>query len=404
MKIAFLTMHSCPLAQAGTKDTGGMNVYAIDTARELEAKNHTVDIFTRSHANHEEKIINISPQVRLIHVKAGENDLNKESLAQHIDEYVSGIDEFRSSNNLRYDIIHSHYWLSGKAGLSLSRKLSVPHVTSFHTTAALKNSTPINNLEIQEREPSEREIAQKSDRIIAWTHEESESLVSMYGASKKNISVVPIGVDLQLFKKKNRETARNRFGLPANKDLILYLGRLDPIKGPDLFINTVLKLSSRKNLEAWVVGGEKYTYEKQLLQTQSSVLTLDEKIRFFEPIPHQQLPWLYSAADILIVPSYYESFSMVTAESLATGTPVIASDVAGPASLIEDGKSGFLIKPGNATEFASKINYLLDSNKTLENMSAYAPSTVSHLAWPRIIEKIINTYEIAINSPERIPL
>ena len=132
--------------------------------------------------------------------------------------------------------------------------------------------------------------------------------------------------------------------MPINKDLILYLGRLDPIKGPDLFITTVLELSNRKNLEAWVVGGEKYTYEKQLLQTQSSALTLDEKIRFFEPIPHQQLPWLYSAADILIVPSYYESFSMVTAESLATGTPVIASDVAGPASLIENGKSGFLIK------------------------------------------------------------
>ena len=216
--------------------------------------------------------------------------------------------------------------------------------------------------------------------------------------------MVPIGVDLQLFKKKNREIARKRFGLPINKDLILYLGRLDPIKGPDLFITTVLELSNRKNLEAWVVGGEKYTYEKQLLQTQSSVLTLNEKIRFFEPVPHQQLPWLYSAADILIVPSYYESFSMVTAESLATGTPVIASDVAGPASLIEDGKSGFLISPGNSTEFGSKINYLLDSKEILEKMSAYAPSTVSHLAWPRIIEKIINTYEIAINSAERIPL
>lgn len=404
MNIAFLTMHSCPLEQAGTRDTGGMNVYAIDTARELEAKNHRVDIFTRSHSTDEPVIIQISPQVRLIHINAGEIDLNKESLSQYIDEYVSGISEFQAERNIHYDIIHSHYWLSGKAGLSLSKKLSAPHVTSFHTTAALKNSTLINNLETQEREPSEREIAQRADRIIAWTHEESESLMSIYGASKKNISVVPIGVDIELFQKKNRETARKRFGLPLNKDLILYLGRLDPIKGPDLFIETVLKLANRKNLEAWVVGGEQNTYEKQQLQNQSSNLTLNEKIRFLEPIPHQQLPWLYSAADILVVPSYYESFSMVTAESLATGTPVIASDVAGPASLIKDGESGFLIKPGDSNEFASKINYLLDSKSTLEEMSLRAPTTVSHLAWPNIIEKIINTYKVAINSVERISL
>ncbi len=404
MNIAFLTMHSCPLEQAGTRDTGGMNVYAIDTARELEAKNHSVDIFTRSHSNNEPKIIQISPRVRLIHINAGEINLNKESLSQYIDEYVFGIDEFQAESSIYYDIIHSHYWLSGKAGLSLSQKLSVPHVTSFHTTAALKNSTLINNLETQEREPSEREIAQRVDRIIAWTHEESESLMSIYGASKKNISVVPIGVDLELFQKKHRATARKRFGLPLDKDLILYLGRLDPIKGPDLFIDTVLKLASRENLEAWVVGGENHTYEKQQLQTQSSVLTLNDKIRFFEPIPHQQLPWLYSAADILVVPSYYESFSMVTAESLATGTPVIASDVAGPASLIKHGESGFLIKPGDSNELASKINYLLDSKSTLEKMSLHAPNTVSYLAWPKIIEKIINTYELAINSVEPISL
>ena len=305
MNIAFLTMHSCPLEQAGTRDTGGMNVYAIDTARELEAKNHRVDIFTRSHSNDDQKIIQISPQVRLIHINAGEINLSKESLSQYIAEYVSGIDEFQSDRNIRYDIIHSHYWLSGKAGLLLSQKLSLPHVTSFHTTAALKNSTLIDNLETQEREPSEREIAQKADRIIAWTHEESESLISIYGASKKNISVVPIGVDLELFQKKNKKAARERFKLPLNKDLILYLGRLDPIKGPDLFIDTALKLSNRENLEAWVVGGEEYTYEKQQLQAQPSVLTLKEKIKFFDPIP--QIPFVVSLRTFFCIP-YLSTF------------------------------------------------------------------------------------------------
>ncbi len=397
MRVSFLTMHSCPLVQAGERDTGGMNVYVLALAKELEAKDVCVDIFTRYHTSRDPEIVTISPHVRVIHMPGGDVAEEKEDLHLHVDEYVHAIESFRDREGLTYDLVHSHYWLSGQAGTTLASQWNVPHLTCFHTTAKIKNEAFLENQEAPQRAPAETQVMAEADQIIVFTQDEADALTRLYDAPQDKLSVIPIGVDFSLFQPRNRTQARQRVGIPAGEEALLYVGRLDPIKGAELLLHAASLLRERPRLHVRIVGGEQKPGERARLEQCARKLGIEDRASFFDPVPHEELPWLYAAVDMLVVPSYYESFSMVTAEALASGTPVVASDVGGPASLVHDGLSGYLVQPGDIRAFAQRIELLLDDTSLRETLAHHAPDTVAHLDWPTVAERIIEAYSATLD-------
>lgn len=396
MRIAQLSMHSCPLARPGERDTGGMNVYILDLAHQLEARGFCVDIFTRYHTARDPQVISIGPRTRLIHVRAGEPSEPKEELHNYVDEFSEGVESFREQEALTYSIAHSHYWLSGAAGMTLSRRWGTPHLTSFHTLAEVKNEAFPDNHESPERAATEARVTTYTDRIIAWTQGEADALTRLYGASPLRTVVLPAGVDLDLFYPRNRDQARQRLGLSPDENVLLFVGRLEPIKGPDIFLRAAGLLESKQGLRLLVVGGDQRPNEGTRLRALAAELGLADHVTFVGPVPHDELPWYYSAADLLVVPSYYESFSLVTAESLSCGTPVVASRVGGLVTLVKEGVGGRLVAPAQPRAFAAHISDLLADEPLRRTMAMAAPGTVAHLGWPAIADRIVTVYAAAL--------
>ena len=263
-----------------------------------------------------------------------------------------------------YSLIHTHYWVSGLAGLEVSRQFNIPHVTTFHTIAAVKEQASELSLEPPERHEAERAIAWGTDGVVAWTQFERDTLVSMLGAESNRIAVAPIGVDSERFRPLNKAEARQRLGIGADEETLLYVGRLDRIKGADVLIKAAGLLADRPQMRVRFVGGEVDADYAAGLRALVSELCIDERITWAGVVANDELPWHYAAADLVIVPSYSESFSIVAAEAMACGTPVVASNVPGPASFIEDGVSGRLVPAGDAPALARAICELLDDEAT----------------------------------------
>jgi D-inositol-3-phosphate glycosyltransferase len=375
-----------------------MNVYVLALAQELAARRFCVDIFTRYHTPRDPEVVRVGPQVRVIHVPTANLEETKEGLHLSVPQYVEGIEAFRVREGLDYGLVHSHYWLSGQAGIDLSRQWRVPHLTSFHTLAEVKNEAFTDNTEAAQRAPTEARVAAKADWTIAWTQHEADSLVRLYGASPSRIAVVPIGVDTSLFQPQDRVEARRRLGIPLDGEVVLFVGRFDPIKGVRLLPEIASCLRDRPQLRLLAVGGDQMPGETGRLLQHAHDLGVEDKLCVLPPAPHEELPWYYSAADVQIVPSYYESFSMVTAEALACGTPVVASNVGGPASLVKDGLSGFLTPPGDAEALATKVRGLLDNEDMRRDMAAHARETVTHLAWPAVTDRITQLYAASLDN------
>ena len=403
MRVALLTMHSCPLGPAGERDTGGMNVYVTELARELESRNFCIDIFTRYHTPRDPEIVPVGSKTRVIHVPAGPPDAKKEALSGHVDQFVTGVEGFAEREGLDYHLIHSHYWLSGQAGLELSKRWSAPHMVSFHTLAETKTEAFPENTEIADRAPAESQIAKSADRIIAWTEHEAASLVEKYGAPPERIAIASIGVDLEQFSVRESDQARRRLGIDLEDEVVLYVGRLDAIKGPRILLGAASRLRHRPRLRVIIVGGDQADGDTARLRELSRELGLDERVTFVGSVLHEELPWYYSAASVQVVPSYYESFSMVTMEALASGTPVIASDIGGPATLVQNGVAGFLVPPADEAAFADRIAALLDDPELRRRFSEAAPATVSHLTWGSAADRIVGVYASALEGVGEIP-
>ena len=403
MRVALLTMHSCPLGAAGERDTGGMNVYVTELARELESRDFCVDIFTRYHTPRDPEIIPIGSRTRVVHVSAGPPDAKKDALPPHVDQFIDAVDAFAKREGRGYDLVHSHYWLSGQAGLTLSTLWEAPHMVSFHTLARTKNEAFSRNREHPERAPMETKVATSADRIIAWTEHEAAALVEKYGAPADRIAIAPIGVDLDQFSLKEGGLARRRLGIDPEDEVILYVGRLDAIKGPQILLEAASKLRDRPRMRVMLVGGDQDDGDSVRLREFAQKLGLDGQVTFVGSVLHEELPWYYSAASVQVVPSYYESFSMVTAEALASGTPVIASDVGGPATLVQHGVAGYLVPPADETALAARIAEVLDDRTLRDSFSEAAPSTVSHLAWESVVDRIVDIYASALEGMEEIP-
>jgi D-inositol-3-phosphate glycosyltransferase len=407
MRIAMLSVHSSPLATLGGKEAGGMNVYVRELSRELGRRGVDVDIFTRCQDPSVPQVVDLDRHVRVVNLHTGPRaPYDKNWVLTYLPEFVSRIRCFADGEDLQYDLIHSHYWLSGEAALALRRSLGAPVVHMFHTLGALKNRVArgAEERETAQRVAIERKLMQQADAIVAATALDRDQMIEHYGADASRIAVVPCGVDLAHFQPADMAAARAALDLPPPPHrLLLLVGRIEPLKGIDTLIRAVALLAERRpawrdSLTALVVGGggegdrAAWNAEQRRLDTLRRELGVADEVRFLGARPQEQLPLLYGAADIVTMPSHYESFGMVALEGMACGRPVVATAAGGPALIVEDGVSGLLTPPDDALALAEHLERLLVDDALRAEMGAAARRQAARYGWPAITCSVMRVY------------
>jgi len=396
-RIAMLSVHTCPLAALGGKETGGMNVYVRELSRELGRMGFLVDVFTRCQDAQVPRIVPMGEQVRVIHLDAGPaRPLPREHTYRYLEEFAHSLEQFRLEEGITYDLIHGHYWLSGVVGLELRRRWSVPLLQMFHTLGALKNEVARS---IEEREPplrlqEEARIVRAADCLIAATPVDRAHLVWHYEAVPHRIVVVPCGVDTTLFRPIPPSRAKAQLGL-GDDPIVLYVGRLAPVKGVETLLESIPKLQHGRAPTILIVGGgldEPTNGHVATLRSKIRALGIEERVHFLGAQPQERLPYFYSAAQVTVMPSYYESFGMVALEAMACGSPVIASRVGGLTVTVEDGVNGFLVPEGAPMELATRLDQLLNDEASRRRLGGEAIRHASKYRWPCIADSIRKIY------------
>jgi D-inositol-3-phosphate glycosyltransferase len=373
-----------------------MNVYIRELARELGRRQTPVDIFTRWTNEHTPRIVSLGKRVRVIHIQAGPlAPVHKHDLYQYLPAFVQSIEAFRRAEARNYDIVHSHYWLSGVAAAQLAQRWDVPHITMFHTLGRLKQLANPFEPEPPLRLEMEQQLVQQADRIIAATTDERTQIVRSCGVSANRVQVIPCGVDLQLFTAQQKQQARKKLGLKSSQPMLLFVGRLDPFKGPDLFLRAAAMMKEQAQLV--VVGGKLHgDKELQELQKLARDLDISQRVHFLGARPQQELPLLYSAADVTVVPSYHESFGLVAVESLACGTPVVATRAGGLMTIVQNNETGYLV-PRCPGFFAERLDTLLSEPELLARMQLAARPSVLHFSWSSVADQVNHIYDDLID-------
>ena len=399
LKIAMLSVHSCPVGTLGSRDTGGMSVYIVELASALGKLGHLVDVYTRVHDPRDRQIYALGKDVSLIHLKAGEDEpIHKLAVYPHLPDFACGLEAFRKENNLQYDIVFSHYWLSAWVGEYLQQWWHIPHLTMFHTLGAVKNSTGIGEDEPELRTETEKELARSCYHIIAPTEREKEGIVQHYGASPEKISVVPCGVNLELFRPVDKDKAKRELELGSDR-IILFVGRIEAVKGIEQLVRAVSYLQNKSSSRLVIIGGDDASHvETQKLRGLARELGIEVKITFVGSVRQERLPYFYSAADVCVISSYYESFGLVALESLACGTPVVATDVGGSKSIIREGETGYVVADNEPHHLAEKIDLLLSRRSPDINSALSIRASVSRYSWPNIAEAIVGEFQNVLDS------
>ncbi|MFH1638965.1 MAG: glycosyltransferase [Chloroflexota bacterium] len=387
LRIAMLSTHSCPIGPLGAKDTGGMSVYVREVACELGKQGHLVDIYTRVHDVAENEITELGQNVRLIHLKAGGGkDLRKIAMHTYIPEFARNLEDFRKRNNLRYDIIFSHYWLSGCAGEYLKNWWHVPQMIMFHTLGAMKIA--IGEKESRLRLESEKRLIGNCERVIAPTEREKGNLISYYGASEETIRIIPCGVNQNLFQPLPRTWAKEQLGQTGNK-VILFVGRIEPLKGIGRLIQAVALLPNRSAVKLLVVGGDEESKpEMERLIRLAKKLRIQDSVIFTGRVKQTSLPLYYSAADVAVISSHYESFGLVALEALACGTRVVTTDVGDLKNIIIQEVTGYVLAEKTPQAMAVKIAMALSQTDTGGGSAALMRASVNRFNWTMIAGKI----------------
>jgi D-inositol-3-phosphate glycosyltransferase len=416
MNIAMISYHTCPLATLGGKDTGGMNVYVRDLTRELGRLGIHVDVFTRSQNEHVPHVLHdLGFGNRVVHVPAGpERPLPKRDLVDHIPEFAEHIQAFASEKGVRYDLIHSHYWLSGLAAELLKQSWHIPVVQMFHTLGEMKNRVAQTEAEKEGsyRLDGERRVLRVADRIIAATPAEQAQLRWLYLADPGKMTVIPPGVDTSHFYPIPKDEAREAAGLPKGERIILFVGRLQPLKGVDTLIQAATRLrlrdiSAQHPVHLVVVGGnpngtgEDTDAELARLQGLTRDLCMDRMVVFLGQRDQDKLPYYYSAAEVVVMPSHYESFGMVALEAMACGTPVVASQVGGLAYLVQDGVTGFVVPDQDPEVLADRLTLLLGDAELRRRMGKQAAAYARTFDWENVAVQIADVYRslLGVSSP-----
>jgi len=408
-RIAMLSVHTCPLAALGGKETGGMNVYVRELSRELGARGLVVDIYTRSQDAARDRIVHPWPNVRVIHLPAGpEEPYSKNLVFSHLPEFLSGMEAMAEQEGITYDVLHSHYWLSGWVAREFSRRHSVPTVHMFHTLGKMKDTVARSpeEKETDVRIQVESELVSSLDRIIAATPLDRQQTIELYGAAPDRIRVIPLGVDPEMFHPIPQAEARRAIGLdlPGVCRLVLFVGRLDPLKGLDTLVRAMCKLTDLepelvKGTCLAVIGGDvdedsdALENEIECLDKLKKEVGLDDLVVFLGSRAQDTLAQYYSAAEVVVVPSHYESFGLVALEAMACGAPVIASRVGGLMHTIEDNVTGLLVPAGDPDALADKLRQVLLDADLRERLGANARAHALTYTWPNVAEQIIQVYE-----------
>lgn len=413
-RVAMLSVHTCPLATLGGKETGGMNVYVRDLSRELGRRGIAVDCFTRLQNPDLPRISHkLGPNCRVIHVPAGpQAPYDKNRVVDHLPEFVSGILNQAQREGVRYDVLHSHYWLSGLAARELQRTWNAPIIQMFHTLGHMKNSVASNphEWETERRIEGEAEVMGFADRLVAATPLERAQMVWLYGAEVGKIEVVPCGVDLSLFQPISQHKAKEKLGLPMERCVILFVGRIEPLKGIDTLLRAISLIAPempcwQDELSVIIIGGAPGAGQAQVnaemarLKALRAQLGIEDLVTFLGAKDQDTLGYYYASSEMVVMPSHYESFGMVALEAMACGTPVVASKVGGLAFNVQDGETGFLVPDGDAEALAEKIRLLLKDRDLRAKLGRQAIAWAQRYGWTVVADQITDLYEQVQHAP-----
>lgn len=398
-RVAFIAFHACPLAAPGQGKSGGMNVYTRELARSLGNLGIQVDLFTRIHPETENMVEQISPMVRVVHLPGGETEAPMESLFRHLPSFVEELRDFRLTNHLDYQVVHSHYWLSGWVGRALAQELTVPHVVTFHTLGRIKMQSRAGEVEPPERQVVEQELMASAQRIVAFSPHERDAMVRLYNADANRIEMAPCGVDLSLFRPLDQRQARERLGLNGER-VFLYVGRLEPLKGLDLLLHTAAQLETCEPIRVLVVGGDANGgQEVDKLRRLARTLNVEDVFDFVGRVDQEELPLYYNAADVCVVPSYYESFGLAALEAMACGTPVVAARVGGLSTIVQHGRTGYLKSWRCPEGFANSLEMIVASARLQRSMGLAARKRAEGMGWDQVAGQVSRLYDTLTNEP-----
>ena len=406
-RLAMVSVHTSPLDQPGTGDAGGMNVYVVELARRLAALDIEVEIFTRATTAALPPTVELAPGVLVRHIDAGPYEgLPKEDLPAQLCAFTSGLMRVEAARPPGwYDLVHSHYWLSGQVAWLAAERWDVPLIHSMHTMAKVKNLTLAagDDPEPAARAIGEAQVVDAADRLVANTDEEGRQLIGLYDADPDRVAVVPPGVDLEVFSPGPRAAARRLLGVPADSYLLLFVGRIQPLKAPDVLLRAAARLvrqrpELRDRLVVAVVGGPSGSglAHPEALHSLAAELGLLDVVRFVPPVPQDRLPDWYRAADVTVVPSYSESFGLVAIESQACGTPVVAAAVGGLRTAVADGVSGVLLDGHDPQEYAEVLADLAAEPARLATLSRGALLHAGRFSWAATAAGMLEVYSEAL--------
>lgn len=417
-RVAILSLHTSPREQPGTGDSGGMNVYITAVAERLAEQGIAVDIYTRD-GGAGPAVEDVGPRTRVIQIEAGPRaPVAKEDLPELVPEFTRGVVTHAAAEgdggrhrHSPYDVVHSHYWLSGWVGSRAKEIWGAPHVASFHTLGRVKNHSlgSADRPEPEARLAGEADVIAGADRILAPTTSEADDLVALYGADPDRIRVVAPGVDTTLFAPRPKRLARARLHL-ANARLLLFVGRLQPFKGPDVAVRAVAEAvriapETMRDVVLAVVGGptgqEREPDEVARLMRLASDAGVGDRVVFFPPQPHERLADFYSAAEAVLVPSRWESFGLVPLEAQACGTPVIAAAAGGLRDVVLDGRTGFLVPGHDPVDYARRIVRLLEDPRLARALFANAVRHAARFSWDATADGVRAVYRELIVGRER---
>jgi D-inositol-3-phosphate glycosyltransferase len=403
-RVAMLSVHTSPLDPPGGGDAGGMNVYIVETARRLAARGTAVEIFTRATNSDQPPAVELAPGVVVRHVTAGPFEgLAKDDLPAQLCAFTAGVLRTEAFHDPGwYDLVHSHYWLSGQVGWLVRERWGVPLVHSAHTLAKVKNTLLAegDSPEPRARVIGEEQVVAEADQLIASTEEEAKQLIELYGADPAAVRTIAPGVDLDTFVPGSQAAARRALGL-ADRPTLLFVGRIQPLKAPDVLLRAAARLRDRIPLQVVVVGGPSGSSVATpgWLTGLARELDLADTVRFVPPSDRDTVAEYYRAADATVVPSYTESFGLVALESQACGTPVIAAAVGGLTTAVADGRSGVLVEGHDPDRWASAIAEVLHQPARLAQLRSWARRHAEGFSWDRTSDALLAAYADAVREP-----
>lgn len=392
-RLAVILYHTCPLSDEIDAEIGGANTYVLELSKALAKKGKVIDIFTRLQDPKSERIVQVSPNLRVIHLPGGPlKKLHKTEQEQHIPDFLNNFYAFMDKEEVSYSLVSAHYYLSGIIGLDIKKRLDIPMVITFHTLALMKNLVARSDEERESlsRIKTELQLVKEADQIIATSENDSQYIESLYGGDKKKIAILIPGVNLSLFKPSNKVAAKKAIRADLDHKIILFVGRIEPLKGIDVLLyamKIILNEHPDFRICVWIVGGDvsqsadNWSKELKKLNEIRKVLKIDAAVKFVGRKEPVELPNYYNASEILVLPSHYESFGITAVEAMACGVPVITTDVAGVSDLFDKQHEYLITSANNPILLADKIQSLLCDKEEYTKVSSELPRKVKDLSW-----------------------